>query len=58
MALTYGFYNSINHDRRYNATQMSQLFDGIINDGVFANIGTAMVVTAGTGLTVTVGLGI
>ena len=57
MALTYGFYNSINHDRRYNATQMSQLFDGIINDGVFANIGTAMVVTAGTGLTVTVGIG-
>lgn len=57
MALTYGFYNSINHDRRYNATQLSQLFDGIIADGVFANIGTAMVVTAGVGLTVTVGVG-
>ena len=36
---------------------MSQIFDGIINDGVFANIGTAMVVTAGSGLTVNVGLG-
>ena len=57
MALTYGFYNSVNHDRRYNALQMSQIFDGIINDGVFANIGTAMVVTAGSGLTVNVGLG-
>ena len=57
MALTFGFYNSINHDRRYNALQMSQLFDGIITDGVFMNIGTAMVVTAGSGLTVNVGIG-
>jgi hypothetical protein len=57
MALTFGFYNSIGHDRRYNALQMSQLFDGIITDGVFMNIGTAMVVTAGSGLTVNVGIG-
>lgn len=57
MALTYGFYNSINHDRRYNALQMSRLFDGIITDGVFMNIGTAMTVTAGLGLTVNVGIG-
>lgn len=57
MAFTFGFYNSIAHDRRYNATQMAQLFDGIINDGVFMNIGTAMVVTADSGLTVNVGIG-
>ena len=57
MALTFGFYNSIGHDRRYNASQMSQLFDGIITDGIFMNIGTAMVVTAGSGLTVNVGIG-
>lgn len=57
MAFTFGFYNSVNHDRRYNALQMSQLFDGIITDGVFANIGTAMVVTAGSGLTINVGIG-
>ncbi len=57
MALTFGFYNSINHDRRYNASQMSQLFDGIITDGVFMNIGTAMVVTAGSGFIVNVGIG-
>lgn len=57
MAFTFGFYNSIGHDRRYNASQMAQLFDGIINDGVFANIGTAMVVTADSGLTVNVGIG-
>ena len=39
MALTSGFYNSINGDRTYNAEQMSSIFDGIINDGVFASIG-------------------
>lgn len=39
MAVTSGFYNSINGDRTYNAEQMSAIFDGIINDGVLANIG-------------------
>lgn len=39
MAVTSGFYNSINGDRTYNAEQMSAIFDGIINDGVLASIG-------------------
>lgn len=46
MSITSGFFNSINGDRKYNAEQMSSLFDGIINDGVFANIGSAFKVTA------------
>lgn len=41
MALTSGFYDSIDGDRTYNAEQMSAIFDGIINDGVLANIGKA-----------------
>jgi len=57
MSVTYGFYNSLNHDRQYNATQLSSLFDGIINDGVFASIGTSLVVAASTGMTVIVGEG-
>lgn len=57
MALTSGFYNSKNGDRKYNAEQMSAIFDGIINDGVLANIGTAFAVTATTGNTVNVGIG-
>lgn len=57
MSLTYGFYNSMNNDRKYDATQMSSIFDGIIRDGVFATIGTAMVVTADAGSTVKVGIG-
>lgn len=44
MAFTYGFYNSVNHDRRYNALQMSQIFDGILNDGVYMSIGNRFAV--------------
>lgn len=51
-----GFYNSLN-DRKYDANQMSRLFDGIINDGIFASIGTCFVVHADTGNIVTVGVG-
>lgn len=45
--LTYGFYNSINHDRRYDALQVSRLFDGIIRDGIYMNIGEYFRVTPG-----------
>lgn len=57
MSVTFGFYNSVNHDRRYNALQMSSIFDGIIKDGIFMSIGTAMVVKAASGMTVNVGEG-
>ena len=58
MSVTSGFFNSLNGDRKYNAEQMSAIFDGIINDGVFASIGTAFGVTAnGADMEVTVGIG-
>lgn len=57
MSVTSGFFNSLNGDRKYNAEQMSAIFDGIINDGVFANIGTAFTVSATTGLVIQVGIG-
>lgn len=38
MSVTYGFYNSINHDRKYDAVQFASIFDGIISDGVYENI--------------------
>lgn len=58
MSVTYGFYNSNNHDRRYNAIQMSSIFDGIIKDGVFMSIGDCLEVTAdGSSMTVMVGTG-
>ena len=57
MAFTCGFFNSENGDRKYNAEQMSAIFDGIIADGVFTTIGDHMAVTAGTGMQVLVGTG-
>lgn len=57
MSVTYGFYNSLNGDRKYTADQMSSMFDGLIIDGVFASIGTAFAVKAATGITVNVGIG-
>lgn len=54
MAVTYGFYNSLNKDRVYNAEQMSAIFDGVITDGVFASIADHMMPVAGTGLQVIV----
>lgn len=57
MSVTSGFFNSLNHDRRYNAQQLSAIFDGIINDGVFANIGVAFAISVDTGVTINIGKG-
>lgn len=58
MAFTFGFYNSLNHDRQYNAVQMASIFDGIIEDGVYETIGDCFSVTVnddGTGVIVGTG---
>lgn len=55
--LTYGFYNSKNHDRRYDALQMSSIFDGIILDGVFMSIGNQFQVKQDANMTVLVDTG-
>lgn len=57
MSVTSGFFNSFNGDRKYNAEQMSDIFNGIINDGVFASVGTAFGVQASNGITINVGIG-
>lgn len=58
MALTSGFFNSLNHDRQYNAEDFSRFFDGTITDGVFENFGEKFVVIAtGQGMNVAVGTG-
>jgi len=57
MSVSSGFFNSLNGDRKYNAAQMSAIFDGLIIDGVFASIGTAFAVKAAGSLTVNVGVG-
>jgi hypothetical protein len=60
MGLTYGFFNSLNGDRKYDATQLSSIFEGIITQGVFRNVGDALNVVASTpaaNMFVNVGIG-
>lgn len=57
MSVTFGFYNSLNGDRKYNAVQMGALFDGLINDGIYMSIGNQFMVKATEGLTLSVGEG-
>lgn len=58
--LTYGFFNSLNGDRKYDANQFSGLFDGILYDGVFKDIGECFKVSVDTdnpGRTLLIGTG-
>lgn len=57
MSVTFGFYNSIHGDRKYNTTQISSIFDGIIRDGVFQHVGKALMVEASQFMTIYVGIG-
>lgn len=57
MSITYGFYNSLNGDRRYTAEQISRIFSGVISDGVFMSIGEQLRVSASDKMTVIVGSG-
>jgi len=57
MTLTYGFYNSVAQDRLYNAIQVSQMFDGVIYDGVFEHVGNKFAVLENTGMNINVSSG-
>ena len=58
MAVSYGFYDSVDNDRTYNAEQFGTMFDGLLLDGIFPSYGNAFAVSAGgAGLEVTVGSG-
>lgn len=39
MTVKYGFYDSLNGDRLYNANDISTMFDGLFSDGVFEFVG-------------------
>lgn len=57
MSFASGFFNSVDHDRLYDATDISRLFDGLIRDGIFASIGDCLVVKQSNQMNVTVGTG-
>lgn len=57
MAITSGFFNSLNGDRKYDARQMGEMFDGLIEDGVFMSVGDALKTVPSSGMIVAVGTG-
>lgn len=46
MALTFGFYNSVGGDRRYDSEDFATFFDGLVTDGVLPTSGGQFQVTA------------
>lgn len=50
MTITFGFYNSVANDRVYDAVQVSQMFNGILTDGVFKLVGNKFQVVQNTGM--------
>lgn len=58
MAITSGFFDSVNGDRLYDADQMSNYFDGLISDGVYESVGDKFLVSlANNGMSINVGSG-
>lgn len=57
MAITSGFFDSVDGDRLYDADQMSTYFEGLISDGVYENVGDKFLVSAASGLSVAVASG-
>ncbi|HMR72400.1 MAG TPA: hypothetical protein PKD68_00120 [Candidatus Saccharibacteria bacterium] len=58
MAVTSGFFDSVSGDRKYNALQMSSIFDGVISDGVINGyLSSLEVIASGVANTIVVGSG-
>ena len=57
MAWEYGFFNSVNGDRVYNAQQMSSIFEGLITDGVYESVGNKLAVQPNSGMTIQIASG-
>ena len=57
MPVTSGFYNSLHGDRRYDAMQISSMFDGVLTDGVYQGYGDKFNATAAGGRVVNIGTG-
>lgn len=61
MSVEYGFYNSVNGDRKYSARAFARIFNGVINDGIYGAVGDKFMVTPNTNdsakLSVIVGTG-
>lgn len=54
---TYGFFNSVNNDRLYNADTMNGIFEGLITDGVYESVGDKLAVQPNSGMTIQIATG-
>lgn len=52
--IKYGFFNSVNGDRLYNADDVSEFFKGVLTDGIFKWYRDCLEVVPGGGMTVQV----
>lgn len=50
MTVKYGFYNSLDGDRVYDANDVSTMFEGVFSDGVFESVGNGLEVVENTGV--------
>lgn len=58
MSTSYGFFNSLNGDRLYNADDVNTFLEGLVSPwGIYANVDNMLQVTAGPGLSINVGSG-
>lgn len=57
MAITSGFFNSVNKDRTYNAAQIGKYLQYIVSSGVFPFVSSSLQVLANDGMTVEVQAG-
>lgn len=57
MAVKYGFFDSVNGDRKYSADDISNYFLKLISNGVFSDPTNNLQVTAGSGMSVDVAAG-
>lgn len=57
MAWEFGFFNSVNGDRVYNAQQMSSIFEGLITDGVYESVANKLAVQPNSGMTIQIASG-
>lgn len=49
MTVKFGFYDSLNGDRLYNANDINTMFEGLFSDGVFEHVGNKLMVEPDTG---------
>lgn len=58
MAFTSGFFNAVKSDRTYDAVQMSEIFDGVLKDGIIPSQGQLFAVTCpNNGMQINIGTG-